>query len=109
MAIALEARHAPNIAKFVIVSLIIHAAVVATNDWIPRDAVTPVKKPPIKVKYIEPEKKKTEEKKSTLIDAPMPRKIEKPTSSELLAAHDSRAHSNIGKIFHLKRYVARSG
>lgn len=97
MAIAIEARHAPNIMKFVIVSMIIHAAVVATDDLMPRDIAPPVKKPPIKVKYIEPEKKKAEEKPSTLIDAPKPRKIEKPTSSELIAAHDSRAHSNISK------------
>lgn len=97
MAFAIESRHAPNIAKFVIVSLFIHAAVMSTNDLIPTFETAPEKKPPIKVKYIQPEKPKAPEKKSTLIDAPKPRKIEKPTSSELLAAHDSRAHSNVNK------------
>ncbi len=97
MTAAIEARHGPNITKFVIVSMIIHAVVVTTDALLLKNVVPPAKKPPIKVKYIEPEKKKVEEKKSTLIDAPMPRKIEKPTSSELLAAHDSRAHSNTNK------------
>ena len=97
MAIAIEERHIPNIRKFVIASFIIHATVMSTNALIPQMAVPPEKKPPIKVKYIEPEKPKAAEKKSTLIDAPKPRKIEKPTSSDLLAEHDSKAHSNLDK------------
>jgi len=97
MSAVIEDRHIPNITKFVFVSVIIHAAVMSTNALVPQLATAPVKKPPIKVKYIQPEKPKAPEKKSTLIDAPKPRKIEKPTSSELLAAHDSRAHSNVNK------------
>jgi len=97
MAIAIEERHAPNITKFVIIAMVIHATAITIDTLIPRDITPPAKKPPIKVKYIEPEKPKVAEKKSTLIDAPKPRKIEKPTSSELLAEHDSRAHSNINK------------
>ena len=97
MTTAIEDRYIPSVTKFVIASMIIHVALMSTNALIPKMATPPDKKPPIKVKYIEPEKPKEAEKKSTLIDAPKPRKIEKPTSSELIAAHDSRAHSNLNK------------
>ncbi len=62
MSAVIEDRHIPNITKFVFVSVIIHAAVMSTNALVPQLATAPVKKPPIKVKYIQPEKPKAPEK-----------------------------------------------
>jgi len=89
-----ENRHIPNISKFVFASVIIHMAWMATNVLIPKFDTPPEQKPPVKVKFIEPEKPKPKEKVKTFIDSPKPANTEKPTVSELIAANNSRAHSN---------------
>jgi protein TonB len=53
--------------------------------------------PPIRVKYIEPEKKKAP-KTGQIIDTPTsPQKKEKARTKDLLAKYDSRSHSNTAK------------
>jgi protein TonB len=94
MSATIEDRHIPNISKFVFVSIIIHMAWMATNALIPKFETPPEQKPPVKVKFIEPEKPKPEEKVKTFIDSPKPANTEKPTESDLIAANNSRAHSN---------------
>ncbi len=84
-----------DLTRFIIISMILHAVVVIIHGIMPAKLSDPQVKPPIKVKYIEPQKKpKPAQKRSTLIDAPEPAKVEAPRSSELLASHNSRAHSN---------------
>ncbi|MDA0692731.1 MAG: TonB family protein [Nitrospinae bacterium] len=80
--------------RFVLYSLIIHIVFLLLYWLMP--APSPVTPPnPIHVKFVEPEKSKSELEKGTIIDAPEPKKIEKPKTSELRASHDSRAQSNI--------------
>jgi protein TonB len=94
MSATIEDRHIPSISKFVFVSIMIHMAWMATNSWIPKFETAPEDKPPVKVKFIEPEKPKPAEKTKTFIDSPNPTNTEKPSISELLAENNSRAHSN---------------
>jgi len=82
--------------RFIWYSFIIHLVVLLLHGLVPIKPAVPVP-PPIKVKIAVPEKPKSELEKGTIIDAPKPKKIEKPRSSKLLASHDSRAHSNIEK------------
>ena len=83
-----------DLRRFVLISAILHALVLIFHGLLPAEMKDSEVKPPIKVRYIPPEPPKKAKKPSTLIDAPKPQKIEKPRSSELLASHDSRAHSN---------------
>lgn len=56
---------------------------------------------PIRVKLIQSKMKKKEElnlKQGEIIEAPRPKKIEKPITQTILADHDSRAHSNNNAI-----------
>ncbi|MGV7220864.1 MAG: energy transducer TonB [Nitrospinales bacterium] len=94
MSAIIEERHIPNISKFVFVSIILHLAWMTTNALIPKFESVPEKKPPVKVKFIEPEKPKPEEKVKTFIDSPKPNNTETPKVSDLIAANNSRAHSN---------------
>ncbi|GJL78538.1 MAG: hypothetical protein NPINA01_15270 [Nitrospinaceae bacterium] len=80
--------------RFIFYSFIIHIVVVLLHWLMPDQSA--IKNPnPINVKFVEPEKPKSELEKGTIIDAPKPKKIEKPQSADLLASHDSRAHSNL--------------
>jgi len=82
--------------RFIGYSLLVHIFFLLLQWLIPTpSAVKPSN--PIHVKFIEPQKLKDELEKGTIIDAPKPKKIEKPTTSELRASYDSRAHSNIKK------------
>ena len=82
--------------RFILFSFIIHLILLLFYLLMPNPSI--VKGPkPIHVKFVEPEKLKSEKEKGTIIDAPKPNKIEKPKSSELLARQDSRAHSNVKK------------
>jgi len=98
MTVSIVERHQPKIAIFVALSLVVHLSALALNKYFLITISEAAKRPPIKVRYIEPEKKQPFKKKSTLIDSPKPRKIEKPDRSDLVAAYDSRAHSNTKKI-----------
>lgn len=91
-------RHHPKISIFIVLSLVVHLSALAMNKSFLVTISEAPKKPPIKVKYIEPEKKPLFKKKSTFIDSAKPRKIEKPDRSELLAAYDSRVHSDTKNI-----------
>lgn len=78
-------------------SLAIHFIVVVANLINPASEEKIKGPPPIRVKYIEPEKPKAN-KSGRIIDAPNPpKKIEKARTKDLLAKFDSRAHSNIIK------------
>lgn len=86
-----------RLSGFILVSLGIHLTSVIVHMAIPVSEEKTKGPPPIKVKYIEPEKTKTA-KTGTIIDTPTPpKKIEKPRSKELLAKFDSRSHSNTKK------------
>lgn len=86
-----------RLSGFILVSLGIHMTSVIIHMAIPVNEEKSKGPPPIKVKYIEPEKTKNE-KTGTIIDTPTPpKKIEKPRTKELLAKFDSRSHSNIEK------------
>ena len=83
--------------RFIWYSFIIHLIAIFLHWLVPVKPAIPTPPPPIRVKIAEPEKPKSELEKGTLIDAPKPKKIEKPRSSKLLASHDGRAHSNLKK------------
>lgn len=96
-----------DLTRFIIISAIIHAIAIIMHGIMPAKLADPVVKPPVKVKYIQPEKKpEPKKKRSTLIDAPEPAKVEAPRTSELLASHDSRAHSN-NRTKKAKKYQAK--
>lgn len=96
-----------DLTRFIIISVIIHAIAIIMQGIMPAKLADPEVKPPIKVKYIQPEKKpEPAKKRSTLIDAPEPAKVEAPRSSELLASHNSRAHSN-NRTKKAKKYQAK--
>ena len=97
MTVSIVERHQPKIAIFIALSLVVHLSALALNKYFLITISEAAKRPPIKVRYIEPEKKQAFKKKSTLIDSPRPRKIEKPDRSDLVAAYDSRAHANTKK------------
>ena len=91
---------------FILLSFILHLIVIVIQGILPAHVSTPPPPPPIKVKYIEPKKPESFLKSGTIIDAPKPKKIEKPRTSELLSSHDSRAHSNREKTA-VKKYVIK--
>ena len=83
-----------RLTRFLFYSFIVHLVLLLLYWLMPNRSAN--KSPdPIQVKFVEPEKPKSELEKGTIIDAPKPKTIEKPQSSDLLASHDSRAHSNI--------------
>ncbi len=96
----------PDLTRFIVISAIIHLIVVLIHGIMPAKLSDPKVKPPIKVRYIQPEEPKPAKKKSVLIDAPEPAEVEKPRSSELLASHDSRAHA-VKKSSREKQYQAK--
>ena len=86
-----------RLSGFILVSLGIHLTMVIVHMAIPEKEEKVKGPPPIQVKYIEPEKKKTA-KTGQIIDTPTPpKKIEKARTKELLAKYDSRSHSNTAK------------
>ncbi|MZH03241.1 MAG: energy transducer TonB [Nitrospinae bacterium] len=86
-----------RLSGFILVSLGIHLTSVIVHMALPVSEEKPKGPPPIKVKYVEPEKARTK-KTGTIIDTPTPpKKIEKPRTKELLAKFDSRSHSNTKK------------
>ena len=87
----LEIQEAPNLKRFVLVSLCLHILVMVSQGLMPDDKKTETKFPAVKVKYLPPEEKTSP---PTFVDAPKPRKVETPKTSELIARYDSRAHSN---------------
>ncbi len=87
-----EIAQSANLKPFVLLSIAVHLIVIILHLYVPLDSEKKEASPPIKVKYVPPPKE--ENKPSTLIDAPKPKKIEKPRSTELLSSFDSRAHSN---------------
>ncbi|MEE9258852.1 MAG: TonB family protein [Nitrospinaceae bacterium] len=80
--------------KFILASFILHLLVIISQGLLPARVSTQENPPPIKVRYIDSKNSDAELDKGSIVDAPKPRKIEKPRTSELLAKHDSRAHSN---------------
>jgi protein TonB len=93
-----EILEAPRLKKFVLISLILHLAVMVVHGLIPDEERTVTKLPAVKVKYLPPEKKTATQK---LADIPKPITSEAPKSSELIARYDSRAHSNQNPKKHL--------
>ena len=86
-----------RLSGFILVSLGIHLTMVIVHMAIPEKEENVKGPPPIRVKYIEPEKKKTP-KTGQIIDTPTPpKKTEKARAKELLAKYDSRSHSNTAK------------
>ena len=86
-----------RLSGFILVSLGIHLTMVIVHMAIPEKEEKVKGPPPIRVKYIEPEKKKTP-KTGQIIDTPTPpKKTEKARAKELLAKYDSRSHSNTAK------------
>jgi len=89
----IEIQEAPRLKRFVMISLGLHFTVMVAQGLMPDEKRQPKIFPPIKVSYLPPEKKPAS-KPPTFVDAPQPRKIESPKSSELISRYDSRAHSN---------------
>lgn len=93
----LEIQESPPVTPFLVLSIALHIGLgllitlMIALGMMPEREVTETKHPPVKVKYVPPEKKAPTQK---LADIPQPRKIEKPKSSELIARYDSRAHSD---------------
>ncbi len=83
--------------RFILISLIVHLVVFILQALIPTRSSLPPPPPPVQIKYLEADKPKTKLEKGTIVDAPKPEKTEKPRSSQLLASHDTRAHSNLNK------------
>lgn len=80
--------------KFILLSLVLHLLVILVQSMLPSvSSSPPVAPPPIQVKYIASKPVDALEHGS-IVDAPEPKQIEKPRTSELLAEHDSRAHAN---------------
>lgn len=93
----LEIQESPPVTPFLVLSIALHIGVgllvtlMIALGMMPEQEVTETKHPPVKVKYVPPEKKTPPQK---LADITKPREIETPKSSELIASYDSRAHSN---------------
>ena len=86
-----------RLSGFILISLGIHLTMVIVHMAIPEKEEKVKGPPPIRVKYIEPEKKKTP-KTGQIIDTPTPpKKTEKARAKELLAKYNSRSHSNTAK------------
>ncbi|MFQ5673117.1 MAG: TonB family protein [Nitrospinales bacterium] len=86
----------PHLEKAILLSLLLHILAFILHGLTPRTMPVTPRLEPIKVKFIETPKEKVPDR-GTLIDAPKPRRIEKPRTAKLLAKFDSRAHSNVKK------------
>jgi len=84
----------PILKPFVLASLVLHLVIMTIHGFLPVDTEQAKPPPPIKVSYVPPPKPPAVKKPSTLIDAPKPKKVEKPKRSDFLSSHNSRAHSN---------------
>ncbi len=84
----------PRLEKFVLISCCLHLAALGLQALIPESKDLPVDKLPIKIALLEKKPVKERDERGTIVDAPIPKKIEKPRSSELLSHANSRAHSN---------------
>jgi len=89
-----EILEAPRLRMFVMISVFLHVTVMVAQGLMPDEMKTEKKFPPVKVSYLPPEKKTPPQKPPTFVDAPKPRTIETPKSSEMIARYDSRVHSN---------------
>jgi len=89
-----EIKETPRLKKFVMISLCLHVTFMVAQGLMPDEKKTEKKFPPVKVSYLPPEKQPKPQKVPTFVDAPKPRTIETPTSSEMIARYDSRVHSN---------------
>ena len=78
--------------RFIFYSFIIHLVIVLLHLLTPNRADVKAP-PPIQVKFLDSEKPLSNEEQGTIINAPEPKKIEKPKTSELLSGKDSKAHS----------------
>lgn len=87
-------QESPRLKWFVLISLGLHIVVMVAQGLMPDEKRTATRLPAVKVKYLAPEKKTPPQKVPTFVDAPKPRKVETPKTSELIARYDSRAHSN---------------
>lgn len=87
-----EIKETPRLKKFVMISLCLHVTVMAAQGLVPDEKITETNFPAVKVKYLPPEKQP--HKVPTLVEAPQPRTLETPKSSEMIARYDSRVHSN---------------
>ncbi len=86
-----------RLSGFILLSVGIHITSVIAYMVIPVAKEEVKGPPPIRIKYIEPEKPLAA-KGGRIIDTPTPpKKIEKPKNKDLLAKFDSRAHFNIKK------------
>ncbi|NIP99778.1 MAG: TonB family protein [Nitrospinaceae bacterium] len=97
----IQIKHPPRLKQFILISVILHIFVMTLQGIYPDDRKRPRQFPPIKVSYLPPEKKP--EKVPQFVDAPQPRKVETPKTSERIAKFDSRAH-NSGKLKKRKVY-----
>jgi len=99
----------PILKPFVLASLVLHLVVMTIHGFLPVDTEQTKPPPPIKVSYVPPPKPAAVKKPSTLIDAPKPKRLEKPKRSDFLSSHNSRAHSNRkpskSKIYKKKRTI----
>jgi len=86
----------PHLEKAIVLSLLLHILAFILHGLTPRTVPAAVRPEPIKVKFVEVPKEKPAER-GTLIDAPKPRRIEKPRTAKLLAKFNSRAHANVKK------------
>ena len=87
-----EIAKSADLRPFLLLSIAIHLIAIILHGFMPLMTEKKEPPPPMKVKYVPTPK--AEKKPSTLIDAPKPKTIEKPKSTELLSSFDSRVHSN---------------
>jgi protein TonB len=104
----IEIQEAPEVTPFILISTGLHIGLWLIFPIIvlllgPCDhEIKETKLPPVKVKYMPPEKKVLSEKVPTFVDTPKPNKIEAPKTSEMIARYDSQAHSNRSPRKHLR-------
>ncbi len=83
---------------FILVSFLLHILFAMLSGLIPVIKPLPRKMDPVKVTFLEEKKPDPKpEEKSSIVDTPKPRKIEKPRSRRVLSRYNSRMHSNQGK------------
>ncbi len=87
-------QRTPRLEKFILISCGLHLAALGIQALIPETKNSSVDKPPIKIALLEKKPVKERDERGTIVDAPIPKKIEKPRTSDLLSHANSRAHSN---------------
>jgi len=104
----IEIQEAPEVTPYILVSAGLHIGLWLIFPIIVlivgpcEHEIKETKLPPVKVKYMPPEKKVLPEKVPTFVDTPKPNKVEAPESSEIISRYDSRAHSNRSTRKHLR-------